>query len=99
VVLNECPRPGWGLGNYRCRNLLLKIPRGSCTGHGEKILIPALGKQVINYLKHKKAANAMPAAKSGIEELNPLPAEGGLICIDKDGTIGYAYNAKFMKMH
>ena len=35
----------------------------------------------------------------GIEELNSLPAEGGLICIDKDGTIRYAYNTKFITMH
>ncbi len=71
----------------------------SCTGHGEKILILVLGKQVVNYLKHKKPANAMDAAKYGIEELNSLPAEGGLICIDKDGMIGYAYNTKVMAMH
>jgi len=71
----------------------------SCTGHGEKILILVLGKQVVNYLKHKKSANAMDAAKYGVEELNSLPAEGGLICIDKDGTIGYAYNTNTMAMH
>jgi len=71
----------------------------SCTGHGEKILILVLGKQVVNYLKHKKSSNAMDAAKYGIEELNSLPAEGGLICIDKDGTIGYAYNTEVMTMH
>ena len=35
----------------------------------------------------------------GIEELNSLPAEGGLICIDKDGNIGYAYNTEVMTMH
>ena len=71
----------------------------SCTGHGEKILILVLGKQVVNYLKHKKSANAMDAAKYGIEELNSLSAEGGLICIDKDGTIGYAYNTEVMTIH
>jgi len=71
----------------------------SCTGHGEKILILVLGKQVINFLKHKKAPNAMDAVRYGIEELNSLPAEGGLICIDKDGNIGYDYNTKFMTMH
>ncbi len=71
----------------------------SCTGHGEKILILVLGKQVVNYLKHKKSANAMDAARYGIEELNSLPAAGGLICIDKDGNIGYAYNTKVMSMH
>ena len=71
----------------------------SCTGHGEKILILVLGKQVVNYLKHKKAANAMDAAKYGIEELNSLQADGGVICIDQDGNIGYAHNTESMTMH
>ena len=71
----------------------------SCTGHGEKILILVLGKQVVDYLKHNRSANAMEAAKYGIEELNSLPAAGGLICIDKDGNIGYGYNTKVMSMH
>jgi beta-aspartyl-peptidase (threonine type) len=71
----------------------------SCTGHGEKILILVLGKQVVNYLKHNTSANAMESANFGIEELNSISAEGGLICIDKDGNIGYAYNTQVMTMH
>ena len=43
--------------------------------------------------------NLSAGAVIGIEELNSLPAEGGLICIDKDGTIRYAYNTKFITMH
>lgn len=71
----------------------------SCTGYGEKILILSLGKQVVNYLKHKKSVTAMDAAKYGIEELNSLQAPGGIICIDKEGNIGYAHNTEIMTMH
>lgn len=71
----------------------------SCTGHGEKILVLVLGKQVVNYLKHNPSTNAMEAANYGIEELNSISADGGLICIDKNGNIGYAYNTEVMTMH
>jgi beta-aspartyl-peptidase (threonine type) len=71
----------------------------SCTGYGEKILALSLGKQVINYLRHRESAKAMDAAKYGIEELNSLDAGGGIICIDRKGNIGYAYNTEVMTMH
>jgi beta-aspartyl-peptidase (threonine type) len=71
----------------------------SCTGYGEKILILSLGKQVINYLRHRESEKAMDAAKYGINELNSLPASGGIICIDREGNIGYAYNTGIMTMH
>ena len=71
----------------------------SCTGHGEKILILSLGKQVVNYLKHVKSAKAMDAVRFGIEELNSLNADGGVICIDKEGNIGYGHNTEIMTMH
>lgn len=71
----------------------------SCTGYGEKILILSLGKQVVNYLKHRKSAKAMDAARYGVKELNSLHADGGIICIDKDGNIGYAHNTEIMTMH
>jgi beta-aspartyl-peptidase (threonine type) len=71
----------------------------SCTGHGEKILILVLGKQVANYLKHEPSSTAMGAARYGVEELNSIDAQGGLICIDKNGNIGYGYNTEVMTMH
>jgi beta-aspartyl-peptidase (threonine type) len=71
----------------------------SCTGYGEKILVLSLGKQVVNHLKFSKSAKAMDAAEYGIEELNSLHAHGGIICIDKQGNIGYAHNTKIMTMH
>jgi len=71
----------------------------SCTGHGEKILILSLGKQVVNYIQHVKSAKAMNAVRFGIEELNSLDADGGIICIDKEGNIGYGHNTEIMTMH
>ncbi|MBC8432619.1 MAG: isoaspartyl peptidase/L-asparaginase [Desulfobacterales bacterium] len=76
-----------------------KFGGASCTGHGEKILILCLAKKVLNYLKHKGAGNAMDATKYGVEELNSLQAPGGIICIDKEGHIGYAHNTAMMTMH
>ncbi len=76
-----------------------KYGGASCTGYGEKILILCLAKQVLNYLKNKKTIKAMDAVKYGIEELNSLQADGGVICIDRNGNIGYAHNTKIMTMH
>ncbi|MFC1516069.1 isoaspartyl peptidase/L-asparaginase family protein [Thermodesulfobacteriota bacterium] len=71
----------------------------SCTGFGEKILVLCLAKQVANFLKHNPAAKAREAAEYGKEELNRLSANGGLICIDKDGNVGWSYNTEIMTMH
>lgn len=76
-----------------------KYGGASCTGYGEKILILCLAKQVLNYLKNKKTTKAMDAVKYGIEELNSLQADGGVICIDRNGNIGYAHNTEIMTMH
>jgi beta-aspartyl-peptidase (threonine type) len=83
-----------GAGTY-CSN----IGGVSCSGFGEKILILCLAKQVVNFLKFKKAAKAQEAAEYGIEQLNRLSANGGLICIDSDGNIGWGYNTEIMSMH
>jgi beta-aspartyl-peptidase (threonine type) len=76
-----------------------KYGGASCTGYGEKILILCLAKQVLNYLKNKKTIKAMDAVKYGIEELNSLQADGGVICIDRNGNIGYAHNTEIMTIH
>ena len=76
-----------------------KYGGASCTGYGEKILILCLAKQVLNYLKNKKTTKAMDAVKYGIEELYSLQADGGVICIDRNGNIGYAHNTEIMTMH
>lgn len=41
----------------------------------------------------------MDAVKYGIEELYSLQADGGVICIDRNGNIGYAHNTEIMTMH
>jgi beta-aspartyl-peptidase (threonine type) len=71
----------------------------SCTGYGEKILVLSLARQVVNYLQQGKSAKAMDAAEYGIKELNSLDAYGGIICIDKEGNLGYSYNTEILTMH
>jgi beta-aspartyl-peptidase (threonine type) len=71
----------------------------SCTGIGEKILVLSLAKEVANYLRYEQGVTASEAARHGIDQLNSIKAEGGLICIDKDGNKGFAYNTEVMTMH
>ena len=71
----------------------------SCTGLGEKILVLGLAKEVVNYLKYKAGVKAADAAKYGVNLLDSLGADGGLICIDKSGNVGHAHNTKIMTMH
>jgi beta-aspartyl-peptidase (threonine type) len=71
----------------------------SCTGSGEKILVLALSKGVINYLRYHEEKIARDAVQYGIEELNSINAKGGLICIDQQGNIGYRFNTEIMTMH
>ncbi len=71
----------------------------SCTGQGEKILVLALGKAVINRLRYHSQYTAQDAVEYGVEELNSIKANGGLICIDQHGNIGHACNTEVMTMH
>ena len=71
----------------------------SCTGEGEKILVLALSKGVINRLRYHEEQTAQDAVQYGLEELNSVNAKGGLICIDRHGNIGYGYNTEIMTMH
>jgi len=70
----------------------------SCTGVGEKILLLSLAKEVVNYLRSNKV-NASDAAEHGMKQLDGMNARGGLICMDKAGNIGHAYNTKFMTLY
>lgn len=80
-----------GAGNY------CSIYGGvSCTGEGEKIIVLALGKAVINYLRYHTNATAQQAVAYGLQELASINGKGGLICIDKNGTIGYGFNTETM---
>ena len=71
----------------------------SCTGHGEKILVLCLAKEVISYIKFHESATAREAARHGIELLNSINGKGGLICIDHNGNIGVEYNTAAMTHH
>lgn len=71
----------------------------SCTGLGEKILVLCLAKDVVNFLGYNERKRAPDAAKFGVEQLNSVNAQGGLICIDGHGNIGYEYNTEIMTMH
>jgi beta-aspartyl-peptidase (threonine type) len=83
-----------GAGTYCC-----KFGGVSCTGTGEKILVLALSKEVINHLRYNDGKNAQDAVQHGLNELNSLQARGGLICIDHKGNIGYGCNTEVMTMH
>jgi beta-aspartyl-peptidase (threonine type) len=71
----------------------------SCTGIGEKIMVICLAKEVSNYLQYNPKKNAMDAARHGIDLLGSINGNGGLICIDGRGRIGYAYNTPTMTYH
>jgi len=83
-----------GAGTYCC-----KFGGVSCTGVGEKILVLALSKEVINHLRYHAEKNAADAVQHGLNELNSLQAKGGLICIDHKGNLGYGFNTELMTMH
>lgn len=68
----------------------------SCTGIGEKILMLALAKGVVNYLRYNPEKSAQEAARYGVRELDSIHAEGGLICIDQYGNLGHAWNTEVM---
>lgn len=71
----------------------------SCTGVGEKIMAICLAKEVTNYLKYNDNKHAMHAANYTIELFGSIKGKGGLICIDGQGRIGYAFNTKGMTLH
>jgi beta-aspartyl-peptidase (threonine type) len=71
----------------------------SCTGVGEKIMVICLAKEVANYLKYNANKQAKHAASYAIELLESIRGTGGLICIDGQGRIGYAFNTKGMTLH
>lgn len=83
-----------GAGTYCC-------PHGgvSCTGVGEKIMVLSLAKEVANFLRFNRGSTAQAAVDHGVAELSSIGGEGGLICIDSRGNIGYGFNTRGMTMH
>jgi L-asparaginase / beta-aspartyl-peptidase len=67
----------------------------SCTGHGEAIIRVVLAKATIDILSG--GANSQSAAQQAMELLaTKTQSSGGLILIDRHGTIGYARNTTHM---
>lgn len=67
----------------------------SCTGDGEAIIRIVMAKTAASYLEEDKDAPA--AARMAIITLEEFTrGKGGLIIIDRRGTIGYAYNTARM---
>ena len=66
----------------------------SATGHGEAIMRVVLTRAVIDRLR--QGAEAMDAAALGIRELKRVNGEGGLIIVDRQGRVGFAFNTARM---
>lgn len=82
-----------GAGTYCC-------PYGgvSCTGVGEKIIVLSLAKEVTNFLSFNKNTKAQDAVDHAVKELSAINGDGGLICIDALGNIGFGFNTRGMTM-
>jgi L-asparaginase / beta-aspartyl-peptidase len=68
----------------------------SCTGQGEAIIRLVLGQRAIAFLEDGRKPNV--AAKMSVKLLDDdrIAAMGGIILIDRFGTIGYARNTSHM---
>lgn len=55
-------------------------------------MVVCLAKEISNYLQYNPEKNAMDAARHGIGLLDEINGRGGLICIDRNGGIGHAFN-------
>lgn len=66
----------------------------SCTGHGESILKVVLAKHVCDLLG--TGLDAQTAAERGLSAMDRVRGEGGLICLDRQGRIGHAFNSQRM---
>jgi beta-aspartyl-peptidase (threonine type) len=71
----------------------------SCTGVGEKIMVLSLAKEAVNFLRFEKGSTAQDAVDHALNDLSSIKGDGGLICIDANGDIGYGFNTRGMTMH
>lgn len=78
-----------GCGNYAC-----KYGAVSCTGVGEKIIKVVLAKSVCDFMA--RGMSAKKACEEGINLINSVKGQAGLIAIDSNGNVGWAYNSPFM---
>jgi beta-aspartyl-peptidase (threonine type) len=67
----------------------------SATGHGERIMEVVLAKHATDLIRN--GLNAKQAAVTSIEYMHRrVKGYGGLILIDKDGTVGFSHNTPHM---
>ncbi len=66
----------------------------SCTGHGEAIMRVVLAKSCADRLAG--GLEPFAAAASALAELDRIGGEGGLICADRLGRLGFAFNTERM---
>ncbi len=81
-----------GAGTYA----VSKFGGASATGNGEQILRVGMTRTVVDLLQYKKLS-AQKAAEASIKVLGSVPkGMGGVIVIDKNGTIGAAANEQYL---
>lgn len=78
-----------GCGNYAC-----KYGAVSCTGVGEKIIKVVLAKSVADFMEY--GMRAQEACNKGMKLIDSVKGQAGLIAIDANGNVGWAYNTPFM---
>ncbi len=66
----------------------------SSTGHGEAIIKINMAKSAVDFLRQMSAQDAAQAAIRLLAER--LDSRGGLILVDKEGEVGYAFNTPRM---
>ena len=69
----------------------------SCTGIGEKIIRVVLAREVSYQVEHGLPAEE--ACRAAIRKIERINGRAGVICIDREGRIGHAYNSASMAVH
>ncbi len=71
------------------------IGGASSTGWGESLMKVVLAKTILDNISHDK--NATEACRNGIGNLSKrVDGKGGVICLDRYGKVGYAFNTPYM---
>ena len=67
----------------------------SCTGHGESLLKVVLSREVVHCIEMGETAS--DACRKSITKMNDRTGgSGGVICLDKFGNVGMAFNTEHM---
>jgi beta-aspartyl-peptidase (threonine type) len=68
----------------------------SCTGQGEFYIRLAIAKEVISLMEYRDYTVQEAAREVVHEQLKPFDAKGGIICLDKNGTVAMEFNTSAM---